>query len=83
MTVQEQSELPEPEQPNCEQSIRDWARPRGKAHGLAVSAGIARSQVKRAAEQVKVFACSAAQDIARVVFSAYGRGQLSASSRKV
>ena len=55
----------------------------GKTHGAAVSAGMARAQVKRAAKVVQTFTVSPDQDIVRIVFSTFGRGQSSAHTRKV
>ena len=58
-------------------------RPRGKAHAASIVAGIARGQVRRASEQMKSTTSTAVQDIPRVVFSSFGRGQNSAQTRKV
>ena len=63
--------------------MRAFARSRGKTHGAAIAAGIARSQVKRAAETVQKFMVSPAQDVARVTFSLFSRGQNSAQTRHV
>ena len=58
-------------------------RSRGKSHGLAVSAGIARAQIKKASSLNKAFVISEGDRIARAIFSTLGRSQSSASTRRV
>ena len=66
-----------------EQALRRATYSRGKTHGALVSAGMAASQVRKAASLVQTFTMSQAQDVARTVFSELSRGRSSATSRKV
>ena len=63
-------------------SFASW-RSRGKTHGALVAAGVARKQVREAAEFAKKFHAAPGQDVVRAVFSDFGRGAHSANLRKV
>ena len=64
-------------------AARNAVRPRGKVHGASIAAGMARQQVRKAAADIKATTLSVAQDISRVIFGPWGRGQNSSGTRKV